>query len=295
MEINNNLEQSAIYIKIDTYCCLDIELYNEIFYIYIKIYNDDNHTQYYSDSDDAAIIYDIKYDNEKCDMFEELEFGNSFKNFINSALNITLKLYPQIERFRMTDCSNKTCHSAHFKKFTYIDFNMYYLLFYGEPWFSKLFGARLHPDSHTQTYYNQYLKNINYPYDEFDYSYLTSFLYEYSGEEIATEYINKYNIEELYNQNSDSLYNFFQALKNAIGDNNKLREFLAPSFHYIMRHIYHSPSSNVCTIFGGQWFISADSIPRIDVDYVLTDIVKEDIEYFKSILLWEYNIKVRGN
>ena len=290
MEINNKLEQSPIYLKIDTSTNIRIEIYNNIFYTEIIIFN----SKYYSDPDDTiADIYDIKYDNEKCDMFEELEFGSSFKNFINSALSIVLKLYPQIERFSIIDFSNKTCHSAHFKKFTYIDFNMYYLLFYGEPWFSKLFGARLNPDSVTQTYYNQYLKNINYPYDEFDYDYLASFLHEYSGEEIATEYINKYNIEELYNQNSSSLYNFFQALKNAIGDNKKLREFLAPSFHYIMRHIYHWPSSNVCTIFGSRWYISADSVPRIDASYVLTDTINEDIEYFKSILLWEYNIKIR--
>ena len=107
-----------------------------------------------------------------------------------------------------------------------MDFNMYYILFYGEPWFSKLFRARLNPDSDTQTYYNNYLQHINYPNDNFGFGFLVGFLHEFSGEEIATEYINKYNIEELYIQNSSSLYNFFGRLKDAIGDtaytNNRL-------------------------------------------------------------------------
>ena len=283
MEINN----IPLCVNIETSTNVYINIYNNIFYTEIIIFN----SKYYSKPDNTiGVIYDIKYNKEKCDMFEELEFGNNFKKFIDSALTIVLKLYPQIERFRISDFSNKTCHSAHFKKFTYIDFNMYYLLFYGEPWFSKLFKARLNPDSNTQIYYNKYLHNISYPYDEFDYEDLKCFLIEYSGEKMAMEYITKYNIEELYNQNFDSLYNFFQKLKDAIGDNNKLREFLAPSFHYIMRHVYHN-GPNICAIFGGEWFIDADNVNKINVEYTVTDTISKEIEYYKTILQWEYIIK----
>ena len=290
METNKDLK-NALYVKIDTSTNTRIEVYNDIFYTEIIIFN----SIYYSRPDNTiAVIYDIKYDNEKCDMYYELEFGNNFKNFIYSALTIVLKLYPQIERVRISDFSNKTCHGAHFKNIKYMDFNMYYILFYGEPWFSKLFRARLDPNSDTQTYYNNYLQHINYPNDNFGFGFLAGFLHEYSGEEIATEYITKYNIEELYNQNSSSLYNFFSSLKDAIGDNNKLRELLAPSFHYIMRYIYYS-RPNICAIFGGDWFINVDNVDKVSVNYVLTETINENIKYFKSILMWEYNIIVRPN
>jgi hypothetical protein len=68
-----------------------------------------------------AVIIDIKYDREKCDIYKELEFGDGFKNFIDSALNIVLQLYPHINKFRISDLSNKNCHSLNSVKFTYID------------------------------------------------------------------------------------------------------------------------------------------------------------------------------
>jgi len=263
LEHNSEHINKPLYVKIEHFHSINIEVFNDIFYICVKIYNDENNNY-----NNVAIIFDIKYDREKCDIYEELEFGDSFKNFIDSALNIVLQLYPNINMFRISDLSNKNCHALNSFKFTYIEINMYYLLFHGEPWFSKLFKARLSEESQTYIHYTTYLNRINHPYDNFNYEDFKYYLLEYCDKERVIEYINKYDIKELYNQNSDSLYNFFQKLKKAIGDNKKLREFLAPMFPYIMRDIFYRP--NIFVLFR-EWIISANNINRHKVDYTVID------------------------
>ena len=106
---------------------------------------------------------------------------------------------------------------------------------------------------------------------------------KYCDNEKVIEYINTYNIVELYNQNSNSLYNFFGRLKEAIGDNNKLREFLAPVFPYIMRDIFDRP--NIYVIFIGNWFISVNDVNKINVDYILIDNIDTSMYWgFKTII-----------
>jgi len=279
-EQNSEHMNKQLYVKIEHFHSINIEVFNDIFYICVKIYNDENNNY-----NNVAIIFDIKYDRENCDIYEELEFGDSFKNFIDSALDIVLQLYPNINMFRISDLSNKNCHALNSFKFTYIEINMYYLLFHGEPWFSKLFGARLSEESQTYIHYTKYLNRINNPYDNFNYEDFKYYLLEYCDKEMVIEYINKYNIDHLYNQNSDSLYNFFQKLKKAIGDNKKLRDFLAPMFPYMMRDIFYRP--NIFVLLG-EWIINANNINRLNVDYKVVDnidnILYQTLYTYKTII-----------
>jgi len=101
----------------------------------------------------AHIIY-VKYD-KSCNRSETLQSGTGTRHMITTALNITKKLCPWIDKFEFDDASAKLCT----KNGPEISLSYLYIALYGKTWYEQHFDAVLKNEVHNE-YYKKCLKKL---------------------------------------------------------------------------------------------------------------------------------------
>jgi hypothetical protein len=196
---------NAIIKHVDYSCnleCRDIYMGNNDYYANINV----------SLNNGVATIYSLKYNNN-INIKEKLEKteDSGIKHVLYTIMNLTLLLFPHIKYFELSDNSLKSCYQStriHKKIFKTVDLGLYYVAFYNNTWYNKVFKMNLKYDFHQNEFANVLNKLVSNKHKK-DYEWFYDMiLSDYFETEQLQKYQDLYNIEKLY-KDANSYYDFF--------------------------------------------------------------------------------------
>lgn len=204
----------------------------------------------YSKRDTVASINNLKY-SKRCNITEDLESGTGTRHLLNTSMNFVLTMFPNIKTFTLNDASNKDCNKTHSVSLVY-----YYLVFYGETWYSKTFHAYLKKDTEAYKTLQVFFEKINNISTKKTY---TDFYKTFLRHPDIQKQLIEYDVENIYNS-SNNYNDFFSKLKDKIPDKAELCIFVSYFLAQFVNSIY-----NLSSVSMADWYIDKDTIAKIEM------------------------------
>ena len=216
----------------------------------------------FSKRDTTASINKLEY-NKKCNITEDLESGVGTRHLLNTSMNFVLAIFPHVTTFILNDASTKDCDKT--KKHS-VSLIHYYLVFYGETWYSKIFHAHLKRDTEHYKILQLFLTKLRdssnkKPYIEF----YNLFLRDPN----IQKQIIKYDIENMYNS-SNNYNEFFSRLKDNISDKTELCIFVSHFLTQFVNSIFDFSS-----LAFADWYINKDTVVKIEINLPIKPFVSQ--------------------
>ena len=203
----------------------------------------------FSKQTNIANINNLDY-NKKCNIAEDLESGIGTRHIFNTSMNFILLMFPNITAFTFNDASTKACNKTHAVSLLH-----YYLVFYGETWYSKTFHAYLKKDTPAYKELQSLLTKLQDSNTKKTY---TFFYNKYLTNKDIQDKIIEYDVENIYNS-SDNYSVFFSKLKDNIGNKAELCIFVS----YFLTNLVNN--TETLSVFA-NWFIDKDTVTKIDIN-----------------------------
>ena len=223
----------------------------------------------------GATIYSLKYNNN-INIKEDLEkvTDSGIQHIVYTAMSLTLLMYSNIKYFKLRDGSLKSCYQSsrlHKKIFKTVDLGLYYVIFYKNTWYNRIFNMKiLDEDGKRQYEFDKLLNKLTNNEHKQSYEWFYEMiLTDYFDTEQLQKYQELYNIEKLY-RGTYSYYDFFKALQITINNEHELCLFMT---YFIVQFINIITCGNTLRLLASTYYIESDNITKIDIQIPLVETI----------------------
>ena len=256
----NDFEHSGIYFK-----CCELLFGNDKYFTSICLRSNDIY----------ARILSLKYNNN-IDIKVHLESDKSgIKHLLDTAMNLTMLMFPNIKTFLLSDNSNKSCYriSKWNKRYNTVDLGLYYLVFYKTTWYEKVFKMKL-DDSNTQIKLDKLLNTMVCPIEKQNYD-LYDMLENYIDSDILQKYQDLYNIKEIHDK-SIHFHDFFKTLKSTINNETELCLFLT---YFIAKFMSDITCGDIPMLISNTRTLDVIDVDKVYIKYPLLELSEINEKY----------------